>query len=96
MAQSSTNIASTPTAKNNTTPLSKKLNIQWPSWSLIEKVFWKVIKAIGRIGAGAIIFFTLAHFVPELREEMPSFYQFIDWIIGAIEWMYTQFWAIIT
>ena len=94
MANKSTGITSTP--ETTGTPSPRKINIHWPSRCMIQNWLCKVFKALGRIGAGAILLFALAHLVPELREEMPNFYRFIDFIIDAIEWVYTQFWAIIT
>ena len=91
-----TDITSTP----STSQASKNFKLPKFDWKLIEKNLgiwiWKFLKTLGRTGAGAIILFALAHFVPELREEMPNFYRLIDFIIDAIEWVYTQFWAIIS
>lgn len=84
-------ITSTP---ENNTPAPKKIN--WPDKSTLQKYFRNGIKLLGRIGAGAIILFALADFVPELRVEMPNFYRLVDFIINAIEWAYTKFWAIVT
>lgn len=95
MANTSTGITSTPTSP-------KKNKFTWPKldWKTLQNrlgsYVGKILKYLGRIGAGAIVLFALAHFVPELREEMPSFYRLVDWIIDAIEWVYTQFWAIYT
>ena len=93
MANTSTSITSTPTSQNGT-PNSKKFQINWPSTSTITKYIRTGLKLLGKLGAGAIILFALAHFVPELREEMPSFYSFIDFIIEAIEWIYSKLLAI--
>ena len=82
-------IASTTGSKPST-----KIQINWPSTSTITKYIRTGLKLLGKLGAGAIILFALAHFVPELREEMPSFYSFIDFIIEAIEWIYSKLLAI--
>lgn len=73
---------------------STKIQNNWPSTNTITKYIRTSLKLLGKLGAGAIILFALAHFVPELREEMPSFYSFIDFIIEAIEWIYSKLLAI--
>ena len=93
MANKSVGITSTPTA-NGTSP--KKFQINWPSTTTITKYIRTGLKLLGKLGAGAIILFALAHFVPELRTEMPNFYKFVDFIIDTIEWAYTQCWTILT
>lgn len=45
------------------------------------------IKIIAKAMAGAIVLFALAHFVPELREEIPSFYQIVDFLLSGLEWI---------
>ncbi len=54
-----------------------------------------VIKFISKIFAGAIIFIVLAHFVPELREQVPSLYKFVDLIMNAMEALFANFWQTI-
>lgn len=80
----------------DTTPLTTNPKFALPKLNFDGKRIWKFFKFLGRIGAGAIVLFVLADFVPELREEIPSFYRLVDWILDAIEWVYTQFWAIIS
>lgn len=91
----STNISSTPTPTGNGNS-SKKFHINWPSTQTVVRALWRFFTLLGRAGAGAIVLFALAHFVPELRVEMPNFYRLVDFIIDTIEWVYTHFWAIIT
>lgn len=95
MANTSKGITSTPTPTANGTS-AKKLHINWPSTQTVVKSFWRFFTLLGKAGAGAIVFFALAHFVPELRVEMPNFYKLVDFAIDTIEWVYTHFWAIIT
>ncbi len=45
----------------------------------------KVIRFISRCCVGVILYFCLAHFVPELRTVLPTFYQLIDLFIGWME-----------
>ena len=91
----STNISSTPTPTGNRNS-SKKFQISWPSRQAVTSFLRRLFTIIGRLGAGAIVLFVLAHFVPELRNEMPNFYRFVDFIINTIEWAYTVVLSILT
>lgn len=86
----------TAASSTGTTAVTPSKCIHWSSMCTIQRYIRNAVKMLGRIGAGAILLFALAHFVPELREEMPSFYRLVDFIIDAIEWIYTKFWAILT
>lgn len=93
MANKSVGITSTPTGNGNS---SNNFQINWPSRQAVTSFLRRLFTIIGRLGAGAIALFALAHFVPELRTEMPNFYKFVDGIIDILEWAYAQCWAILT
>lgn len=48
---------------------------------VITNVITKLIIISSEVVAGAVVFFVLAHFVPELREQLPSFYEIVDAIL---------------
>ena len=60
------------------------------------KKLWKIFEVLGRFFAGSIVLFVLADLCPTLREEIPSFYRLVDLAMDIIEWVYAQFWSIIT
>lgn len=51
------------------------------------KIFKKVIRVISKILTAAIVLIATAHFVPELREIMPNFYDFIELILYLFDKM---------
>ncbi|MGN1299120.1 MAG: hypothetical protein ACI4UE_03960 [Candidatus Scatovivens sp.] len=55
----------------------------------------KLIKLIGKVFAGAIILVFLASLAPELREQIPSFYRFVDLLMKCLEEIYKWFWLVV-
>ena len=62
--------------------------------SVVITIIQYVISVIAKLFVGAIVFYALAHFVPEIREVIPSVYRLVDWLMGALEWVYSLFWRI--
>ena len=87
MSKLSTSISATTT--------KAKAKLKALDWCSIKTTLLWVFKTIGKIGAGAIVFVVLGNIAPELREQLPSFYRFIDFLISCIEWFYDKFWLII-
>ncbi len=77
------------------TPVSKTLSRPIVNWRKVWRYIHLVIKLIARIFVGAIAFTVLAHFVPELREELPSLYRLVDCLMVGLEWLYAKFWHFI-
>lgn len=62
----------------------------------LKKIYWKslifkIFKLIGKVFAGAIVLSFLGHMAPELRQQIPSFYQIIDFLLSGLEWFCSQF-----
>ena len=49
-----------------------------------------VVKCIRDIFISTIFFVVLAHFVPELRQQLPDFYFYIDLIMSCFNWIFAQ------
>ena len=77
-------IQQTPTQTANLTPAPDNINFY----------FYRILLSISRIFLGAILFTVLEHFVPELREKIPSFYLFIDILMSWLESMSNFIWNI--
>ena len=82
-------------AAAKTSTAKAKANFKSLDWCYLKVTFLQVFKALGRIFAGAIILVVLASLAPELREQLPSFYRFIDCLMACIEWFYDKFWLVI-
>lgn len=61
----------------------------------ILRYFWKIIRFISKLFTGAITLVVLANFAPELREELPSLYRFVDLLLVWLEWIFAQFWQVV-
>lgn len=61
----------------------------------LVKFAFMAIKLLSKIFVGAIVLVVLAHFVPELREKIPSLYRFVDLIMNAMELLFANFWQVI-
>lgn len=55
----------------------------------------KIIKCVARIFVGAIIYYLIASLAPGLREEIPSFYRLVDFILASMEWLFQVFWQFV-
>ena len=53
--------------------------------TIIFNILVAIIKILARLCAGAVVLFALAHFVPELREELPSLYLIVDKLMIFLE-----------
>ena len=49
-----------------------------------------ITQAIARVFLGAIVLTFLAILAPELRERVPSLYQFVDLLMVGLEWICSQ------
>lgn len=76
-----------------TVPESEKATTKI-DYKKIYKCTSLILKYICNFFKSAIIFVVLAHFVPELREQLPDFYQFIDFVMYCFNWMSAQFLSI--
>lgn len=63
-------------------PHSKKLFL-----GKIVRFFFKAVRALARMLAGAIIYYALAAFLPQLREVLPHFFQIVDTIVRLFDQM---------
>lgn len=84
----------TPTEEQIKEKLARKANSAKLERTVFNAMFL-VIKFISKIFAGAIILVVLAHFAPELREQVPSLYRFVDIIMSAMEALFANFWQTI-
>ncbi|MFR0822567.1 MAG: hypothetical protein ACLU84_00625 [Clostridia bacterium] len=77
-----------------TTGKERKIN-----YKDLEKRFWKIlfsiIHLIAKVLSGAIILVVLAHIAPELRQQVPSLYRFVDLIMSCTEYLYSYIWQIL-
>ena len=53
----------------------------------VERCIWGLIKSIARLFSAAIVLVVLASIAPELREQLPSLYLFVDALLGILEWI---------
>ena len=44
-----------------------------------------IIKIIGKVFKGAILFAALVYFIPEIREQLPAFYTIVDMVVSVFE-----------
>lgn len=65
-------------------PEKKKPNLNFKSF--IRFIF-KLIRFISRVFAGAVVFVVFANFAPELKEEIPSFYNLVYFLLDILEEM---------
>lgn len=61
----------------------------------LVKFAFMTIKLLSKVFVGAIILVVLAHFAPELREQVPSLYKFVDLIMNFMELLFANFWQVI-
>ena len=54
---------------------------------IIVRILSMTVVTLSKALAGAVTFTVLAHFVPELREKLPVFYQLVDLTLQIIEQM---------
>lgn len=75
--------------KGGITKVMEKIRnkIRTINWHSVLVHVCHIIRGIALVIVGAILYTALAHFVPELREKLPSFYYIIDHILYAFEWM---------
>jgi hypothetical protein len=52
-----------------------------------EKLLSRIGKFLGRMFLIAVLFTVMGHYVPELKEQLPSLYQLIDLVLRLMEWM---------
>lgn len=53
----------------------------------IVRFFLKAVKALGGVFAGAIIWYAIGAFLPQVREVLPHFYRFVDIIVHLFDQM---------
>lgn len=88
MTKSINSTEQTPTAKKHTGKHAKKnISQTIATWTMFWRIFYKVAKIISRIFLGAILLVVLANFAPELREQIPSLYQIVDFLLICLEWI---------
>lgn len=75
-----------PENQNMATKQFSNVNI----WKKYFKLLFSAMKFASRVFTSAILFTALANFIPELREQMPSFYCIVDFLVVCFEWMCTQ------
>lgn len=56
---------------------------------VLGKVCDMFLGLICKVLAGAVIFVFMAGLVPELREALPNFYQFVDFLVMGLEYIST-------
>lgn len=59
-------------------------------FKVLETITSKLVKFTSKLLLAAIIWIVLGHFVPEIRETLPAFYELVDGILwcfnGVLEW----------
>ncbi len=84
---------STKSPKNTSTKAGTKIYKR--TLSTISRYITRCVRVISKLFWSAVIFVVLAHFAPELREQLPSMYRLIDLLIAILEKIFETFWAII-
>lgn len=71
---------------SNNSPLPTKLGVQTqPIGTRILNFLSKVVKYLSKLVWICIVLIVLANFAPELREQLPSLYHFVDIILKCFE-----------
>lgn len=71
--------------KNELKAFWKQMVLTFPTLKKIGKILFKVIWIVAKIFTGAILWWCLGNFLPQLRETMPNFFQIVDVCVHFFE-----------
>jgi len=57
----------------------------YPRVKRVARVFFRVIRLLGKALAGAVTFAFMAELAPGLRESLPNFFEIVDFMLAILE-----------
>lgn len=68
----------------------KSLSFPKLNYKSVIKFVFKIAKIYSGAISGAILLIVLGHFVPELRDIIPSLYIFAEWMLNGVEFIFDK------